>query len=115
MQVAEWQIVLTYDLQKQLMSRKEHYRRMNESAAKKQCELELRTLYTPVNSALQDCKYLKPGGYEEYREDKKKFRKAYLGDGKGYLVSNAITMRLYRPLHLQSAIIVINRINKQTL
>ena len=53
----------------------------------KQCELELRTLYTPVNSALQDGKYLKPGGYEEYREDKKRFRKAYLGDGKGYLVS----------------------------
>jgi len=65
---------------------------MNESAAKRKCELELRTLYTPVNSALQDGRYLKPGGYEEFREDKKKFRKAYLGDGKGYLVSDAIVL-----------------------
>ena len=76
------------DLQNELASRREHYRRMNEAAAKRKCELELRTLYTPVNSALQDGKYLKPGGYDEYLDDKKKFRKAYLGDGKGYLVSN---------------------------
>jgi len=61
---------------------------MNESAAKRKCELELRTLYTPVNGALQDGKYLKAGGYTDYVEDKKKFRKAYLGDGKGYLVSS---------------------------
>jgi len=80
------------DFQKELTARREHYRRMNESAAKKKCELELRTLYTSVNTALQDGKYLKPGGYEEYCEDKKKFRKAYLGDGKGYLVSNANTL-----------------------
>jgi len=75
-------------LQKELASRREHYRRMNESAAKRKCELELRELYRPVNSAIQDGRYLKPGGYEEYVDDKKKFRKAYLGDGKGYLVSN---------------------------
>jgi len=75
-------------VQTQLSSRRAHYRRMNETAAKRKCELELRTLYTPVNSALQDGRYLKPGGYQEYLEDKKTFRKAYLGDGKGYLVSN---------------------------
>jgi len=68
---------------------------MNESAAKRKCELELRTLYTPVNSALQDGRYLKPGGYDEYLDDKKKFRKAYLGDGKGYLVSKLRRLMLY--------------------
>jgi len=68
---------------------------MNESAAKRKCELELRELYMPVNSAIQDGRYLKPGGYEEYVEDKKKFRKAYLGDGKGYLVSNTWANALY--------------------
>jgi len=84
----KWRIIVVSNLQKELASRREHYRRMNESAAKRKCEVELRTLYTPVNSALQDGKYLKPGGYDEYLEDKKKFRRAYLGDGKGYLVRN---------------------------
>ena len=71
---------------------KESFRLFNEPRAKKMCFDELQQLYKPLNEAIMDGKYMKPGGYQDYLDSRREFRKAYLGSGhgRGLLVSRYI-------------------------